>query len=89
MTYRHPLRDANIAVYETTNENSPKFLAFIEPISAYPIRFSGSTRKIAEDAAINFCTDAADKHESAYVSKMEARAKAKAKKERRSEGIRK
>lgn len=82
VTYQHPLRNAKIAVYEAVGENnSPKFLAFIEPMSTYPVRFSGSTQKSALAAALAFCAENADKYEAAYVARAEARAAAKAKKE--------
>lgn len=82
MEYRHPLRDAKIAVYQSVGDNnSPNFLAFIEPMSTYPIRFSGSTQKIAVDAAFSFCVENADKYEAAYVARAKARDEAKKKKE--------
>lgn len=77
---KHPLRSANIAVYQRIRgENSPAFIAKIEPISAHPIYFTGPTAMETMKTARDWINEQADKHEAKFQQR-EALRRARTKK---------
>ncbi|MFG6573179.1 hypothetical protein ACGYLO_16420 [Sulfitobacter sp. 1A13353] len=83
----HPLRDAVIHTFERrdSNEGGPRWLARFHPDRLCIVFFTGDTEAEAIEKAEALRTEAIEKHEAAYIARMEAaavaRAKAKAKKE--------
>lgn len=76
--YQHPMRHAQVSVYEILEGTGPRFIANFEPLKTYPMRFSGETRETATQAALAFRDDAIRRNEAAYIARMKGLSKYRA-----------
>lgn len=77
---KHPFRSAKIAVYQKIRgENSPAFVAFVEPLSSNPVYFRGPTAMDTMKTARDWLNMQADKHEAKFQQR-EALRRARTKK---------
>lgn len=82
MTFRHPMRDIGICVFQRIEgDRGPAFIAKFEPFNLHPIFFHGATADEARNAAADFAAEAVAKNEAAYIARAEAIAKARASRE--------
>lgn len=72
--FYHPMRDAEIHVWERTNDNGngSLFIARLFPYNVYPIFATGSTATEAEDKLEALRTEAYEKHEATFVARQKA-----------------
>lgn len=79
----HPIRKAPLHVWTRSDDLAAgkQFIARFHPYDVYPIFFSGDTQAEAVERAEHFRAQTIEVYEAKAISRMEAAAKRKAKKE--------
>ena len=87
-SYKHPMRDLEVMVYQQITGNSgPKYIAKYEPFHVYPVFFSGDTEEEARLKAKQFADDAVATHEETYQKRRGNAEKARAARDAKRKGV--
>lgn len=85
--YLHPMRNAQLCVYQQVSGDGPAFVAHFEPQKTYPMQFRGDTQEQVTERAESFRWEAIEKNEAAYSVRQKALEKARAAKAARKAGV--
>lgn len=78
--FQHPIRSAEVHVFEGIGLAKGRCIARFWPYGKYPVYFTAATPAEAEAQAEAFRSETIAKHEAAFAARAEARAKARASK---------